>query len=144
MEEMPRLCQNTPCVPRRFSECSRAAEVAMTKPLPALDQSFRVEETTIAELHTAIRAGETTCVAVVQQYLARVRAYNGIASMLVTADGSDVAPAVGVVRAGAPLRFPTQTVKSSTLLPDLDKYQGPPLEYGRLEPSASDPAVQQQ
>ena len=44
----------------------------------------------------------------------------------------------------APLRFPTQTVKASTILPDLDKYKGPPLEYGRMEPTASDPSVQQQ
>jgi Asp-tRNA(Asn)/Glu-tRNA(Gln) amidotransferase A subunit family amidase len=44
----------------------------------------------------------------------------------------------------APLRFPTQTVKASTLLPDLDQYQGPPLEYGRMEATASDPEVQQQ
>ena len=45
---------------------------------------------------------------------------------------------------GAPLRFPTQTVKASTILPDLDKYKGPPLEFGRMEPTASDPTVQQQ
>ena len=30
------------------------------------------------------------------------------------------------------------------LFPDLDRYQGPPLEYGRMEPTASDPSVQQQ
>jgi amidase len=44
----------------------------------------------------------------------------------------------------APLRFPTQTVKASTILPDLDKYKGPPLEYGRMEATASDPDVRQQ
>ena len=49
-----------------------------------------------------------------------------------------------MVRAGAPLRFPTQTVKASTILPDLDKYQGAPIEFGRMEPTASDPSVQQQ
>jgi Asp-tRNA(Asn)/Glu-tRNA(Gln) amidotransferase A subunit family amidase len=92
-----------------------------------MDRLFRVEEATIDELHGAIQAGETTCVAVVRQYLARVRAYNGVASMLATADGADVAAATGTVRAGTPLRFPTATVKASTLLPDLDKYQGPPL-----------------
>jgi Asp-tRNA(Asn)/Glu-tRNA(Gln) amidotransferase A subunit family amidase len=48
------------------------------------------------------------------------------------------------VRAGAPLKFPTQTVKASTLLPDLDQYQGPPIEFGRMEPTASDSSVQQQ
>jgi Asp-tRNA(Asn)/Glu-tRNA(Gln) amidotransferase A subunit family amidase len=105
---------------------------------------FRLEEATIDELHQAIRAGRTTCVAVVQHYLERVRAFNGVASALVTEDGAPVAPATGAVRAGAPLRFPTQTVKASTILPDLDRYKGPPLEFGRMEPTASDPAVAQQ
>ena len=80
----------------------------------------------------------------VQTYIARVRAYNGVASALVTEDGAPVAPATGTVRAGTALRFPTETVKASTLLPDLDKYTGPPLEYGRMEATASDPRVQQQ
>jgi Asp-tRNA(Asn)/Glu-tRNA(Gln) amidotransferase A subunit family amidase len=105
---------------------------------------FRLEEATIDELHQAIRDGRTTCVSVVQHYLERVRAFNGVASALVTEDGLPVAPATGAVRAGAPLRFPTQTVKASTILPDLDRYKGPPLEFGRMEPTASDPAVAQQ
>ncbi|HZM46182.1 MAG TPA: amidase family protein [Burkholderiales bacterium] len=107
-------------------------------------QTFRVEEATIAELHQAIREGRTTCVAVVRQYIARARAYNGVASALVTADGAPVPEAAGTVRAMSPLRFPTQTIKASTILPDLDRYQGPPLEYGRMEATASDPGVQQQ
>jgi amidase len=107
-------------------------------------EPFRVEEATIDELHQAIRDGRTTCVEVVRQYIARARAYNGPSSLLVTADGAAVAPAAGAVRAQAPIRFPTQTVKASTLLPDLDRYAGPPLEYGRMEPTASDPSVQQQ
>jgi amidase len=105
---------------------------------------FRLEEATIDDLHTAIRSGATNVVAVVQHYLARVRAYNGVASALVTPDGAPVAEAAGVVRAGAPLKFPTQTVKASTILPDLDKYQGPPLEFGRMEATASNPKVPQQ
>ncbi len=64
--------------------------------------------------------------------------------MLVTQDGAPVPEVPGTVRGRAPLRFPTQTVNASTLLPDLDKYQGPPLEFGRMEPTASDPSVQQQ
>ncbi len=108
------------------------------------DEPFRVEEATIDELHRAIKAGRTTCVAVVQQYMDRVRAYNGVASVLVTDDGAPVSAATGTMRAMAPLRFPTQTVKAATLLPDLDKYQGLPLEYGRMEATASDPGVQQQ
>jgi Asp-tRNA(Asn)/Glu-tRNA(Gln) amidotransferase A subunit family amidase len=106
--------------------------------------TFRLEEATIADLHAAIRAGEITCVQVVERYIARARAFNGVASVLVTADGSSVAPAAGVVRAGAPLEFPTATVKASTLFPDLDKYKGEPLEYGRMEATASDPSVMQQ
>jgi len=105
---------------------------------------FRLEEATIEELHAAIRSGQTTCVAVVQHYLDRVRAYNGVASVLVTEDGVPVPEATGAVRAGVALRFPTETVKASTVLPDLDKYQGPALEYGRMEATASDPRAQQQ
>ena len=116
----------------------------MTDQLVAQDQSFRLDEATIDELHEAIRAGRTTCVAVVRHYIERVRAFNGVASALVTEDGAPVPAATGTVRAMAPLRFPTQTVKASTILPDLDKYNGPPLEYGRMEPTASDPSVPQQ
>ena len=106
--------------------------------------TFRVEEATIGDLHDAIRAGETTVVDVVKQYVARIRAFNGVASMLVTEDGAAVPQATGVVRAGSPLKFPTRTVKASTVLPDLDRYKGPPLEFGRMEATASDSAVQQQ
>ena len=35
-------------------------------------------------------------------------------------------------------------MKASTILPDLDKYQGPPLEFGRMEATASKPDVPQQ
>jgi Asp-tRNA(Asn)/Glu-tRNA(Gln) amidotransferase A subunit family amidase len=107
-------------------------------------QAFRIEEATIDALHRAIKSGETTCVAVVEQYLARVRAYNGVASRLVTQDGAVIGEAAGTVRAGAPLRFPRGTVAASTIYPDLDRYRGPPLEFGRMEPTASDPTVQQQ
>src|SRR5215468_7380865 len=105
---------------------------------------FCLEEATIEELHQAIRDGGTTCIAVVRHYLARVRAFNGVASALVTADGAGVPEASGATRAGKPLRFPTRTVKAADVLPDLDKYVGPPLEFGRMEATASDPHVQQQ
>jgi Asp-tRNA(Asn)/Glu-tRNA(Gln) amidotransferase A subunit family amidase len=105
---------------------------------------FRLEEATIDELHAAIRAGEITCVQIVQHYIDRARAYSGVASALVTEDGMPVPQATGAVRAGKPLTFPTQTVNASTLFPDLDKYKGTPLEYGRMEATASDPSVQQQ
>jgi Asp-tRNA(Asn)/Glu-tRNA(Gln) amidotransferase A subunit family amidase len=55
-----------------------------------------------------------------------------------------VPEAKGTVRAEAPLRFPTETVKASTVLPDLHKYKGPALEFGRMETTAADAGVQQQ
>jgi amidase len=107
-------------------------------------KSFRCEEATIDDLHRAICHGRTTLVEVVQQYIDRIRAYNGVASRLVTRDGAPVPPAAGAVRAGAPLVFPTATVAAATILPDLDRYEGPPLEFGRMEATASDPSVAQQ
>jgi len=121
-----------------------AMQDAMTSPRTGIDAAFRLEEATIDDLHAAIRAGRTTCVDVVRHYIARVRAFNGVASRLVTQDGAPVAPVAGTVRAQAPLDFPTETVQAATFLPNLDKYKGPPLEYGRMEPTASDPEVQQQ
>ena len=106
--------------------------------------SFQLVEATIDKLHAAIQAGDTTCVAVVEEYISRARAYNGVSSVLVTEDGAPVAPATGAVRAQSPIEFPTETVKASDVLPDLDKYQGPPLEFGRMEATASDPSVSQQ
>ena len=42
-------------------------------------------------------------------------------------------PRTGYVRAGAPLVFPTRTVAASTVFPDLIRYKGLPLDYGRME-----------
>ena len=85
--------------------------------------AFEVEEATIASLHAAITSGQTTCRGVVQAYLDRAKAYNGVCTALVTSDGADVAPTAGSVRSGAPLVFPTRTVKASTILPELDQYR---------------------
>jgi amidase len=124
--------------------CNIATTAAKrSKPMPD-EKAFCLEEATIDQLHEAIRAGRTTCVAVVQHYIDRVRAFNGVCSRLVTEDGVPVSEITGAVRATAPLRFPTETVKASTIFPNLDKYRGPPLEFGRMEPTASDPLVQQQ
>ena len=62
--------------------------------------AFRLEEASIEDLHAAIRAGRTTCAQVVEAYLARVRAYNGVASTLVTEDGAPVPKARGTMRGG--------------------------------------------
>lgn len=107
----------------------------------AAESTFHVEEATIAGIHAAIKSGETTCKGVVQAYIDRAKAYNGICTALITPDGAKVATAKGYVRAGKALVFPTSTVKASTVFPDLDQYQGLPLEYGRMEMTVSDPSV---
>jgi amidase len=106
--------------------------------------SFSVFEASIAELHQAIQTGETTCVKVVQQYLDRVRAFNGPSSLLVTPNGAPVQSGPGAVRAGQPLQFAQHSIAAEALLPRLSEYQGPPLEFGEMRATASDPAVVQQ
>ena len=105
---------------------------------------FRVEETTIDDIHDAIQQGHTTCVQVVQAYVDRARAYNGICTQLVTEDGRPITPGTGTVRAGVPLVFPSTTLPVSEVLPDYDDYDGLPIEFGRMEATRSDPNVQQQ
>ena len=83
--------------------------------------AFQLVEATIADLHDAIRTGKTTVVQVVQTYIDRARAYNGVACLLLTEDGASVPAANGTVRAQTPLQFPTETVKASAILPNLDK-----------------------
>ena len=107
-------------------------------------REFHIEEATIQDLHRAIQNGQTTCEGIVRAYLDRAKAYNGTCTALVTRDGAPVRPLTGPVRAGSPVTFPTATVSASALLPDLDQYAGPPLEFGRMEPTISDPEAQQQ
>ena len=106
--------------------------------------AFQVEEASIESTQTAIQSGETTCQQVVQAYIDRAKAYNGICTALVTKDGAPVQNKLGTVRAGSALKFPTATVAVNKILPNLDKYKGLPIEYGRLDPTASDPKVVQQ
>ncbi len=120
-----------------------ALVVGTAAPHPAAAE-FRLEEATIADIHGAIQSGEITCKGLVQAYLERTRAYNGVCAQVVTADGKPIPAATGTTRAGAPLRFPTKTTAAASVLPSFDDYQGPPLEFGRLEPTASDPSVKQE
>jgi len=110
----------------------------------AQESEFRLEEATIGDVHRAIQDGQLTCQGLVEMYLNRARAYNGVTNQLVTRDGEPVPAVPGVVRAGAPLRFPTTTVAIREVLPNFDDYRGPPIEFGRMEPTASDPTVYQQ
>ncbi len=124
--------------------CLLAAILTLAGAANAQQSRFHLQEATIDDIHQAIRTGQITCKGLVQLYLNRARAYNGVADVLVTKDGAPIPPAPGVVRAGSPLKFPTQTIAISTLLPNFDQYAGPPIEFGRMESTASDPTVQQQ
>ena len=79
-----------------------------------------------------------------QAYIDRAKAYNGTCTALVTKDGAPIPAATGSVRAGVPLTFPITTVPVSSVLPNFDQYAGPSMEFGRMEPTLSDPSVQQQ
>lgn len=121
-----------------------AMMLVVLSPLCADAQGFQLEEAGIDQIHQAIRSGATTCKQVIQTYVDRARAYNGICSKLVTKDGASIKAAKGTVRAGVPLKFPTDTVAVDKVLPNFSEYQGLPIEYGRLEPTKSDPSVVQQ
>jgi len=105
---------------------------------------FVLEETSIDNIHDGIRSGATTCQQVVQAYVTRTKAYNGICTKLVTADGGKAGKPTGAVRAGAALKFPTDTVAIDKVVPDFDKYQGLTPDFGRMESTMSDPSVSQQ
>jgi len=100
---------------------------------------FSVVEATIGGMHEAIKAGKVTCTQVVQQYIDRSKAYNGVCTALVTKDGSDVPAVKGYVRTGGPISFPTKTVAASKVFPKLEDYRGLPLDYGRMERTVSNP-----
>ncbi|MGH9563068.1 MAG: amidase family protein, partial [Terracidiphilus sp.] len=120
--------------------------VVMALLVPALlraqQSQFHVEEASITDIQKAIQSGQTTCEDVVRAYLARARAYNGMCTALLTKDGTPIAQAYAMMRAGSIVKYPTRTVAASTVFPDLDQYQGLPLELGRMITSASDPTVQ--
>jgi amidase len=121
-----------------------ALGVSFASRLQAQQPTFRVEEITIAGIHEAIQQGRTTCAGVVQAYVDRTRTYNGVSNYLVTKDGADIPKAPGQVRGGAPLAFPTKTIAIDSVLPNFSEYKGPPIEFGRMEATASDPEVMQQ
>jgi Asp-tRNA(Asn)/Glu-tRNA(Gln) amidotransferase A subunit family amidase len=111
--------------------------------VPAQNQ-FRLQEATISGIHNAIKDGQITCQSLVQAYINRAKEYNGVCTQLVTKDGASIPRTTGAVRTGSPIAFPTETVPASRVLPNLDQYAGLPIEYGRMEPTISDPSVQQQ
>lgn len=114
----------------------------LTSVAPAAE--FHLKEATIDGIQNGIRSGETTCKHVIEQYIARARAYNGMCTRLVTPDGKSIPAAKGAVRAGVPIKFPTQTMALRDLVPAWNNYKGLVPDYGRLEPTASDPSVKMQ
>ena len=121
-----------------------SSALSLLRPRPARPKRFKLEEATIDDIPRAIQQRAITCTGLVRAYLARARAYNGVCTQLVTADGGPVPAATGYVRAGAPMVFPTSSFPISAMLPDLDQYLGPPIDLGRMEPTASDPSVMHQ
>lgn len=125
---------------------SVAVSAAMMLPgvCSAQQHEFHIEEKSITDIQAAIQSGQTSCKKVVEAYLARVKAYNGACTALVTKDGASIPQATGMIRAAAPLKYPTQTVPASTIFPDFDKYEGSTIELGVMQTSISDPEVQLQ
>ena len=110
----------------------------------ASGRQFHVEEASITDIQSAIGSGQTSCKQIVQAYIARAKAYNGVCTALVTKDGAPIPPAAGMVRAGSPIQYPTKTVPVSSVFPDYDQYTGTPFELGHMGTSVSDPSVQLQ
>ena len=107
----------------------------------AQEGQFHLEEARIADVHSAIQEGQLTCQGLVQMYIDRAEAYNGVTNQLVTNDGEPIDSVPGMVRAGSAVEYPTETRAITEFLPNFDDYQGPPIEFGRMEPTASDSSV---
>ena len=88
---------------------------------------------------------ETTCKEVVEAYIARASAYNGICTMPVT-DGrrdSPEGPRRGPRRRAGDVSHRDRW-RSTSSFPDFENYAGFRPDYGRMEPTMSDPSVYQQ
>ena len=97
---------------------------------------FHLLEATIPDVHRAIHEGQVTCRGLVQAYLNRARAYNGTCNTLVTEENvTRFLPNYAEYKAA---------VEATLSRPDGDPAKTPPIEFGRMEPTASDPSVQQQ
>jgi Asp-tRNA(Asn)/Glu-tRNA(Gln) amidotransferase A subunit family amidase len=105
---------------------------------------FQLQEATIDDIQSAIKSGEVTCKGVVEMYMARAKTFNGVCTKLVTSDGKSIPAALGPIRGGKPLTFPTQTVGAATILPDFKQYAGMPLDFGKMDSTAADSTVKQQ
>jgi Asp-tRNA(Asn)/Glu-tRNA(Gln) amidotransferase A subunit family amidase len=104
-----------------FGASSIFAQVS--RPSPASKASapwkFRLEEARIEDIHRAIKSGQITCAKLVQAYINRIRAY----------DGMCVAPV-----------NPNDASDPQNFFPDVAKYTGTPLQPGAMKATISDPA----
>jgi amidase len=121
-----------------------SSDLSLSPPHARGHGRFHLLEATIDQIHGAIQDRQVTCRQIVQAYIDRAAAYNGPCTRPVTADGAPIPPSTGYVRAGSPISYPTTTVPISAMLPNLSAYVGPPIEFGRMEPSATDPSAQEQ
>src|SRR3954469_19448573 len=97
---------------------------------------FHLMEATIPDVHRAIQEGQITCRGLVQAYINRANAYNGVCNRLVTEDmAPEFLPNYNEYKAA---------VQATLDRPDSDRGKTPPIEFGRMEPTSSDPTVQQQ
>src|SRR5260370_9409144 len=94
-----------------------AAVLGATEAAYSQQFKFHLQEATIDDVHRAIREGQITCRGLVQLYISRAKAYNGVAGEFVTKDAAPVPPAPGAIRLGSPLKFPTTTASISTQRP---------------------------
>ena len=72
----------------------------------------------------------------------RAKAYNGACTALITKNGASIPSSTGMVRLETVIS--DKHDRAPSLFPDLNQYWGPPLEFGRMEASVSDPSVQLQ
>jgi len=97
---------------------------------------FHLMEATIPDVHRAIQEGQITCRGLVEAYINRAKAYNGTCNALVTEENaSRFLPSYSEYKAA---------VEATLNRPDSDPGKTPPIEFGRMEPTASDPSVMQQ
>ena len=69
--------------------------VATATPNAQAQAPFHLEEATIADVQRAIQQGQTTCQGIVQAYIERAKAYNGVSNALLTEDGAPIPAAPG-------------------------------------------------
>src|SRR3954451_5110378 len=122
----------------------RALAVLATAFCSLARADFQLQEATIDDIHKAIRSGEMSCKQIVEAYIARAKTYNVAAcSKLVTADGAKVPKVLGATRSGTPVKYPTDSVAISKIVPDFTKYTGLTPDFGRMEKTLSDASVSQ-